>query len=101
MPIVLVADWLLDPPRRRLTFRQSLGWLSFPFAWLAYSLVKRPIVGKYPYPFLDPANGGYGTVAVYCVVILIGMTLVCLATVAVANAAGSRDAHLEPVTSPR
>lgn len=98
MPIVVVADWLLDPPRGRLTFKEGLWWLSFPFVWLVYSLVKGPIVGKYPYPFLDPANGGYGTVAVYCVAILIVMTLVCLAAVAVANAAGTRDAKLEQAT---
>jgi hypothetical protein len=54
--------------------------------WLAYTLVKGPIVGKYPYPFLDPANGGYGTVAVYCVAILLVMALVCVAAIWVANA---------------
>lgn len=87
MPIVVVADWLLDPPRWRLSFRQGLTWLTFPAVWLVYTLVKGPIVGKYPYPFLDSAHGGYGTVAAYCLAILVGMTLLCLAVVAAANAA--------------
>jgi hypothetical protein len=90
MPIVMVADWLLDPPRSRLTLRDGLLWLSYPAAWLVYTLIKGPIVDKYPYPFVDPANGGYGTVALYCLAILVGMALVCLAAVWVAGAAKGR-----------
>ncbi len=93
MPIVAVADWLLDPPVTRLSYRQGLLWLSYPAVWLAYTLVKGPMVGKYPYPFLDPANGGYGTVALYSLAILVGMTVVCLLTVAVTRA-GRRPVEL-------
>ena len=89
MPIVVVADWLIDPPAMRLSVGQGLWWLTYPAAWLAYTLIKGPITGKYPYPFVNPDNGGYGTVALYCLAILIGMTVVCLAAVWVANV--SRD----------
>ena len=90
MPIVVAVDWLLDPPRMQLTYRQGLRWVIYPAIWLAYTLVKGPIVDKYPYPFLDPANGGYGTVAIYVVAIVAVMSLVCLAAVWVANATGER-----------
>lgn len=90
IPIVVVVDWLIDPPSSRLTFRDSLKWVAYPVVWLAYTLIKGPIVGKYPYPFLDPANGGYGTVALYCVAILVGMTAFCAIVVWVGNALGSR-----------
>lgn len=90
MPIVVVADWLIDPPLVRQTLRQAITWLSFPLVWLAYTLAKGPIVGKYPYPFLDPANGGYGSVALYSVAILVVMVLVSTAVVVVANLARSR-----------
>lgn len=96
MPIVVVVDWLLDPPRQRLTYRQGVTWALVPVFWLAYTLVKGPIVGKYPYPFLDPANGGYGTVAVYVVLITLILGLVCLAAVWVANATKEREAPLAP-----
>ena len=33
-------------------------------------MVRGALAGWYPYPFLDPANGGYGTVALYVVAIL-------------------------------
>jgi hypothetical protein len=88
MPIVIVADWLLDPPGRRLTTRRGLVWLTFPFAWLAYTLVRGSLTGLYPYPFLDPANGGYQSVAVYIVAILVVMAIVCWLTVVLGNAAG-------------
>lgn len=90
MPIAVVVDWLLVPPAGGLTLRQGLTWLAFPAVWLAWTLIKGPIVGKYPYPFLDPANGGYGTVAVYCLVILVGMTVFCSVVVWAGNAVGAR-----------
>jgi len=34
-PVIVVLDWLVDPPAHRLTFRQGLTWLIFPLAWVA------------------------------------------------------------------
>jgi hypothetical protein len=62
-PIVIALDWLIDPPQHRITFRRALWWLVYPAAYLVYSLVRGPIAHWYPYPFLNPANGGYGKVA--------------------------------------
>ncbi|MDQ6771518.1 MAG: Pr6Pr family membrane protein [Candidatus Dormibacteraeota bacterium] len=90
MPIVVVADWLIDPPVARLTQRQGLLWLCFPAAWTVYTLIRGPIAHWYPYPFLNPANGGYGVVLLYCLGILILFVVVCAAAVAVANALGGR-----------
>jgi len=72
IPIAAVLDWILDPPANRIVYRKALIWLLFPLAYLAYSLVRGPIVEWYPYPFLDPANGGYGQVIITSVIILIG-----------------------------
>jgi hypothetical protein len=84
-PVVVIVDWLLVPPASRLTVRQALLWLVYPLAWTGYTVVRGALVGWYPYPFLDPANGGYGTVAAYVVSILIGGTLLCLGVVAIGN----------------
>jgi hypothetical protein len=70
-PIVLMADWLIEPPHRPIPFRRALVWLGFPLVWLVLTLVRGAIDGRYPYPFLDPANGGYGVVALYCVAIFV------------------------------
>lgn len=63
IPIAAVADWIIDPPQRRIAFKKALLWLIFPLTYLAYSLIRGVVVGWYPYPFLNPANGGYESVA--------------------------------------
>ncbi len=87
MPIVIVIDWLLDPPSRQLTYRHAALWLAYPLAWVAYTLIKGPIAEWYPYPFLDPANGGYGTVALYCVGIAAVVFIISVAIMWIGNLA--------------
>ena len=85
-PIVVIVDWLIDPPGSSISVRASLVWLAFPLLWTGYTLVRGALVGWYPYPFLDQADGGYGTVAAYVVGILIFGSIVS-AVVAVAGSA--------------
>ncbi len=87
MPLVIVSDWLLDPPHGRLRMLDGPLWLSFPSAWIVYILIRGAIGGLYPYPFLNPANGGYGTVAAYCGAILLIMLVVCCLVVILGNVA--------------
>jgi hypothetical protein len=74
MPIVLVADWLLDPPRHRLPRWTVLAWLSYPLAWLGYTLVRGEAVNWYPYPFVDVTKLGYDGVLSRSVVLAVGFT---------------------------
>lgn len=90
LPIVLLVDWLIDPPVEPLTIRRGLRWLAFPIAWLVYTLVRGPLAGWYPYPFLDPANGGYGTVALYSVAIAVLGAILAAVIVWLANSARQR-----------
>jgi hypothetical protein len=70
MPIAVMGDWLIEPPHAPITFRRAVApWLAFPLVWTTFTLIRGAIDGRYPYPFLDPANGGYGVVALYCVAI--------------------------------
>ena len=72
MPVVVVLDWLYQPPRTILIVRQVGFWLIFPLAFLVYTMIRGSIVGFYPYPFLDPARvGGYSGVALYSLGILV------------------------------
>lgn len=84
-PIIVVADWILDPPATRLTIRDGLLWLAFPLAWTGVTLVRGALDGWYPYPFLDPANGGYGQVAITAVAITAGFLVVSGITLALGN----------------
>jgi hypothetical protein len=90
MPIAVIVDWLIDPPRHRIPFRSSLVWLAYPLVWIGYTLVRGPLAGWYPYPFLDPADGGYGSVAVYVVAIFGFGTLLCALVAWVGSTLGAR-----------
>ncbi|HET9757713.1 MAG TPA: Pr6Pr family membrane protein [Candidatus Limnocylindrales bacterium] len=92
MPIAVIADWLIDPPRTLIPFTTSLRWLTYPLLWVAYTLVRGATSGWYPYPFLDPANGGYASVAVYIVAILVFGAALCLVVSWIGNRLGVRQA---------
>ncbi|MEU3647727.1 Pr6Pr family membrane protein [Lentzea sp. NPDC034063] len=67
VPILVVVEWLLAPEKTRRWWI----WLSFPLAYLVYTLVRGPIVGWYPYPFMDPRRNGYGEVLLTCVFVAV------------------------------
>ncbi len=72
MPVVMVFDWLYQPPKTKLVVAQTWVWLIFPFLYLVYSVIRGSIVGFYAYPFFNPAKvGGYGGVALYCLGIMV------------------------------
>ena len=73
VPVLVVLDWLVAPPRRRVPRATSLLWLLYPLAW---TLVRGAWTGWYPYPFTDPANGGYAQVALTAAVITVGVLVV-------------------------
>ena len=97
-PIVVVLDWIVDPPRTRLSFRDGLLWLAFPLVWTGLTLVRGAIDGWYPYPFLNPANGGYGQVAVTVVAVVIGFLVISAAMIAIGNARGRAAEGPSPAT---
>jgi hypothetical protein len=90
MPIAVIADWLIEPPVVAIPFRTSLVWLTYPLLYAAYTLIRGAIVGWYPYPFLDPGNGGFGSVAIYIIGILAFGIALCAVISWVGNLAGAR-----------
>jgi hypothetical protein len=72
-PLLLVLDWLLAPGRRRVEWKAIGAVVAFPIVWAVYTLIRGPIAGWYPYPFLDPslAPTGYASVAFYVVLIAV------------------------------
>ena len=84
-PVIVVLDWILEPPAARMAARDIVTWLVFPLAWTVLTVVRGALDGWYPYPFLDPANGGYGQVAVVVVGVLIAFVAIAMAILAIAN----------------
>lgn len=72
LPVVMLVDFLIIPLAHRIRWREALAWTVYPILYLAYTLIRGPIVDWYPYPFLDPRSDGYARVAIMSVVILIG-----------------------------
>ena len=62
IPIVLIVDWIIDPPRHRLGLPIALVWLVYPLGWFAYTLIRGSVADWYPYPFVDVTRHGYGGV---------------------------------------
>lgn len=84
-PLFLLLDLFIGPLRRALPWRAILVIIAFPLVWVAYTLVRGPLVTNpvtgdpfwYPYPFLNPNNpGGWGMVATYVAIISIAFVVV-------------------------
>ncbi|QIK74049.1 hypothetical protein G7070_17230 [Propioniciclava coleopterorum] len=98
MPVLAVVDWLAFPPTARLGWRVVPAWLAFPVAYLAYTLLRGPLVDWYPYPFLDPRGpGGYGAVALSCALVAVVIATAALGVRALGNLRAGRAAR-EPGT---
>lgn len=74
-PVFALLDWLFISDRHSLTWRAFAGVLIYPSVWAVVVLIRGATDGWVPYPFLDPARG-YGTVALYVLVILVASVLV-------------------------
>ena len=95
VPLVMLADWLIVPPHRRITWQRAVWWLVYPLVYVIYSLVRGPIVDWYPYPFLNPdRTNGYPGVFGYCVLITVTFIVMGLLVVAIGNVlSGQRDSR--------
>ena len=82
-PLLIIADWLFAPGRHRLEWNRVWAVVVFPIVWAAYTLIRGPIVGWYPYPFLNPGNSENGYLSVAFYVILIAAVMVGVGAAAI------------------
>jgi len=77
VPVIVVLDWLYEPPREPIDLRSAVSWLAFPLLYLLYTLMRGPFVDWYPYPFVDPTRGGgYVRVALNAIGVALGFVVV-------------------------
>jgi hypothetical protein len=82
VPIFILLDWLLAPGRARVPWKRLWLVVSFPLAWLAFTMIRGAITLWYPYPFLEPSGpGGIPSLLVY--VIGIAAFIVAVASAAI------------------
>lgn len=92
MPVAVVADWLIFPPRHTIPMKRLGVAVAFPLVYLAYSLVRGAAINWYAYPFLNPADGGYGAVLLTCLIIAVGFVAVTALVIYSGNKLGRRAA---------
>lgn len=98
IPIVMLADWLLAPPRGRIHRRTVLRWLAFPIVYCLYSLARGPFADFYPYPFLDPRlAGGYPRVAIFIAGLAVAVAGLAVLVAWVGNRLSARSASRSPI----
>jgi len=78
MPLLYVGFWLLFVTKGTLRIGDLVGFLGFPVLYVAYSLVRGPIIHWYPYPFLDVGDAGIGHVAINIVAMSAAFALIGL-----------------------
>ncbi|WP_437770430.1 Pr6Pr family membrane protein [Arthrobacter sp. KNU40] len=86
IPVVMVADWLFQPPRATIVVKHIWYWLLYPVAYLLYSLIRGAFVDWYAYWFIDPARaGGWGGVLAFALGISLGFLVVSVALLRLGN----------------
>jgi hypothetical protein len=94
-PIIVVLDWLLDPPQVRLAMRDIATLIVYPLIWTALTMIRGAIdpAHWYPYPFLDPnfvpkgaeSAAGYGGVLITSIAVTIGFIAISAAIIGLGN----------------
>lgn len=75
MQVIAILDWIIFPPKNKLSFSNAIKWIVFPLLFVLYTLIRGRIVNWYPYPFLDPANGYLQMLPTLFVMIVAGLVL--------------------------
>jgi hypothetical protein len=93
MPVVMVLDWLIQPPTAKLVARHIWFWVIYPIAYLIYSLIRGAFTNWYPYWFIDPAKspGGWTGVVAHSAAITIGFLLVSFLLLWLGNARRNQE----------
>ena len=63
-PVLFVLWWLIAGADGSTRWRDISWWMVYPLAYLAYVLLRAPIAGEVPYPFLNVEKNGAASVAI-------------------------------------
>jgi hypothetical protein len=75
-PLLYVTFWFLNLRGKPMDLSQTLPMLVFPVLYLVYWLIRGPVVGAYPYFFIDVGSYGYAQVLTNGVLLWFGFWLV-------------------------
>jgi lysylphosphatidylglycerol synthetase-like protein (DUF2156 family) len=71
VPLLYTIYWLVFVRRGEVNWKMPFAWTIYPLIYLPYVLIRGSSTGRYPYPFLDVEELGYGVVLINSVVLTI------------------------------
>ncbi|TPL90157.1 Pr6Pr family membrane protein [Mesorhizobium sp. B2-3-12] len=87
-PVLFVLWWLISGADGKTRWSDISWWVVYPIAYLAYALARAPLAGEVPYPFLDIAKNGVGSVTVSALAITALFLVICVVAVFVDHGIG-------------
>lgn len=102
-PVLFVLWWLMSGADGKTRWSDVSWWVVYPIAYLVYALARAPLAGEVPYPFLDIAKNGVGSVTVAALGITALFLVICVVAVFVDHGIGAsgEKATDRPVAIPR
>lgn len=74
VPLFFLMYWFAFTPKANVKYSQIPRWLVYPASYLTYSLVRGAATGRYPYPFLNATQLGWGNVLLVCLLLTLFLT---------------------------
>ncbi|HVY52831.1 MAG TPA: Pr6Pr family membrane protein [Devosia sp.] len=87
-PLFYLVWWTGCVRHGRLRWTDVPAMLLPPTIYLIYAMVRGALIEEYPYPILEADRIGYGAVAYNVLVVLLGLTALCLIVVSLDRALG-------------
>lgn len=94
LPLLVVLFWLSALPKGHLRLTSPVRWLVYPLAYLAATLLLGPVLGDYPYPFVDVSALGYTRVLLNSAGITLGFLGIGFVLVALDSFLSSNKAKI-------
>lgn len=103
LPALVLLLWLGFTARAPLDWRQPLGWLIYPAAYIAWTLARGAAIHRYPYFFANADKLGYPRAlanGAAFMLVFYGLGLGAVAVVRLRLAARDRQSVATPQASP-
>jgi len=84
-PILYAAFWLSCVRGKIMPLKRTVPMLVVPFLFMVYWLIRGPIVGTYPYFFIDVSLYGYTQVMINGIMLCLGFWFMAFIYWAIAN----------------
>jgi len=74
-PVAVPLWWLAFAAKGRLVAGDPFRWMAPPLAYFPYGIARGMAGGKYPYPFMNPAEIGWAGVAAHAAALAAGFLI--------------------------